>query len=108
MWRLDRKLGSFLGMGLRNASRAAVELAGRTELTPLQPANLLLPCFSRRSRAGLCLLGPAALDAQEHRAALVDFHCLPVGGQSDYTKRLGASGLEDCEVVKPVRAAGIH
>src|ERR1700722_19478174 len=76
--------------------------------TPPQPANSLLPCRSRRSRARLCLLGPTANHAQEHRAALVDFHRLAVGGQRDFTNRLRASGLEDFKVAESVCPAGVH
>jgi hypothetical protein len=69
---------------------------------PKQPANLLLPRRSGKSRTSLCLLGPTAIHAQEHRATLVDFHRFAIGEQRDFTKRLGESGLEDFKVPESV------
>src|ERR1700733_13265642 len=81
---------------------------GLTKPTPPQPANLLLPCSSGRNRVCLCLLGTALIHAQEHRAALADFHSFAIRGQSDFTERLGPPGMEDAPVTESVRPAGIH
>jgi hypothetical protein len=79
---------------------------GWTGLTPRQPANSLLSCFSRSLRASDS--GPLPSTRKSIALPLSTFTALPVGGQSDFPKRLGASGLEDCQVAESVCAAGVH
>jgi hypothetical protein len=77
---------------------------GRTWLDEANPAATREPVIApslAKSRVRLCLLGPAAIHAQEHRAAPADFRGFGAGGQSDFTKWLRAYAMEDCHVTEP-------